>query len=52
MRERRANAVRVCIHNDILDVDILVNATRLTSFDGKESIFVSGNELVGYDSKD
>lgn len=45
MRETKEQTTRCVIYNSVLDVKMLVNASRLVSFDGKESIFVSANEI-------
>lgn len=45
MRQDHSPSARTVIYNEILDKNMLVNASRLTSFDGKESLFVSINEM-------
>lgn len=45
MRQNQSSSAKTVLYNEILDENMLVNASRLTSFDGKESLFVSVNEM-------
>ncbi len=46
MKGKNAKKVRSLIYNDYLDAEILVTASRLVSYDGKESAFISSTEIT------
>lgn len=45
LREHNAKKVRMVIHNQKLDLHVLVTASRLVSYDGQESVFVSSTDV-------
>ncbi|WP_409967816.1 diguanylate cyclase [Bengtsoniella intestinalis] len=47
IQEEQVDHIRRVVYNDMIGEYLLVNATKLPSYDGKESIFVSVNELTG-----
>lgn len=49
MEDGQENTIRRVVYNELIQEYHLVNATRLQSFDGKESVFVAVNDFTGID---